>query len=97
MVLTSPGILYYPFKRQPQEYDQIADELFECVWPFCGLALKGLSFMFDINLVCKVTTNYLSKNIWVLVVASILEKDFSQTKNSLQNCFGTVCLMSIFV
>ena len=23
---------------------QIAGELFECVWPFCGLALKGLSF-----------------------------------------------------
>ena len=22
---------------------QIADELFECVWPFCGLALKGLT------------------------------------------------------
>ena len=22
---------------------QIADELFKCVWPFMGLALKGLS------------------------------------------------------
>ena len=21
----------------------VADELFKCVWPFCGLALKGLS------------------------------------------------------
>ena len=25
---------------------QIEDELFECVWPFCGLALKGLKEVF---------------------------------------------------
>ena len=35
----------YPFKRQPHKMfkhtqkirRQIADELFECVWPFCGV------------------------------------------------------------
>ena len=41
---------------------QIADELFECVWPFCGLALKGLTlslFFFSLEVeekelyVCK--------------------------------------------
>ena len=26
---------------------QIADELFECVWPFCGVALKGLSELIE--------------------------------------------------
>ena len=34
-----------PFKRQPHKMDkhtericrQFADELFECVWPFCGV------------------------------------------------------------
>ena len=38
---------YEPSKRQPHEmikhtqtiYRQIADELFECVWPFCGFAV----------------------------------------------------------
>ena len=40
----------YPFKRQFHKMvkhtqtirPQIANELFECVWPFVGLALKGL-------------------------------------------------------
>ena len=29
---------------------QIADELFECVWPFCGLALKGLIGLSTLNI-----------------------------------------------
>ena len=27
---------------------QIVNELFECVWPFCGLALKELTFIYGI-------------------------------------------------
>ena len=25
----------YPFKRKPQK--MVADEFFECIWPFCGV------------------------------------------------------------
>ena len=36
------GSIYFllTFKRQPHKmvkHTQIADELFECVWPFCGV------------------------------------------------------------